>query len=202
MDRPHFDDLSRDQMIHNRLALLESRVQALAVRLSVGLDRSGEEGDAGGVPTFVEIDAESPELAQGFYAREWDAHGNPFRWAGCADYFEFRFFLDRRSARPFRMRGILAAGCNPSALRVYADCRPIPAKLKNEGAMTEIAGRIPADPLGTGVALSFFCTPAPQTGADLRRLSFAFSTLVVGEATPTLAKPDQPTVNPLPYRAG
>jgi hypothetical protein len=177
MELPHGDDVSRDQILLNRLALLESRLQALA-QLCAPLTGDGESG----LPEAVLIDAESQlELASGFYLREWDRHGNAFRWAGRDDYFELRFFLDRRSARAFTMRGVLAAGCDPAEVRAYADYRSIPVKLRADGEMVEIAGRIPADPLGAGVTLTFFCTPVPQDGRDSRRLSFAFSTLAVGE---------------------
>jgi hypothetical protein len=177
MDALQGDDMSRDQILLNWLALVESRLQALAQLCAIGTDEAGDSG----VPPALLIDAESQlELANGFYLREWDAHGNAFRWAGRGDYFGFRFFLDRRSARSFSMRGALAAGCDPADLRAYADYRPVPVELRPDGEMLEILGRIPADPLGTGVTLTFFCSPVPPAGADSRRLSFAFSSLAIG----------------------
>ena len=182
MDWRPTDDPSHDQILDKRLALIEARLQSLAMLNARGTEEE-REGDRS-VPATLIVDAEGAELAQGFHDREWDAHGNPFRWAGASDYFEFRFFLDRRSLRAFRMRGVLAAGCNPAGLRAYVDYRPIPVKLRAESEMTEVAGRIPADPLATGATLTFFCIPAAPVGGDLRRLSFAFSSLAIGDTDP------------------
>jgi hypothetical protein len=190
MEMPRRDDMSRDQILLNRIALLERRVTSLAEHIT----RTGaaSEPDAC-VPRSLVIDAESQlELGSGFYLREWDSQGNAFRWAGRAEYFEFRFFLDRRSASSFWMRGVFADGVDPGALRAYADYRPIPILARASGGIAEVSGRIPADPLGAGVTLTFFCEPVAASGEDVRRLSFAFSSLAVGDSDPLAAAPAVP----------
>lgn len=180
MDMPYRDDMSRDQILLSRIALIERRLHALAETQIPRVEPAARAEN--GVPHALVIDAESQlDLANGFYLREWDDRGNAFRWAGRADYFEFRFFLNRRSARTFRMRGLLARGIPNDALRGYADYRPIPLDIRSVDGMVEAAGGIPPDPLGVGVTLTFFCEPIVAAGADTRRLSFAFSTLAVGD---------------------
>jgi hypothetical protein len=174
------DDMARDQILLSRIALLEARVTSLARYVAPAAEGSVSDGF---VPRNLVIDAESQlELGTGFHLREWDSQGNAYRWAGRDEYFEFRFFLDRRSANEFCMRGVLADGVDPGALRAYADYRPIPVRIRPNAGMMEASGRIPADPLGAGVTLTFFCEPVAAAGEDVRRLSFAFSTLVVGDA--------------------
>jgi hypothetical protein len=180
MEMQRRDDMARDQILLSRIALLESRLMSLAGYVVPAADASAR--DDFGPGNFV-IDAESQlELGSGFHLREWDSQGNAYRWAGRDEYFEFRFFLDRRSANEFCMRGVLADGVDPSVLRAYADYRPIPIRIRPDGGMMEVSGRVPADPLVAGVTLTFFCEPVAASGGDVRRLSFAFSSLAVGDA--------------------
>ena len=185
MSLAHPDDMAVEQILLSRIAILENRLQALS-DLVVAASGSGDDDDELATTLVVEPDSQI-ELANGFHLREWDAQGNPFRWAGRAEYFEFRFFLDRRSARPFRMRGMFAAGVACEDLHGYVDYRQIPLKIERDGDMVDVIGRIPTDRLGQGVTLTFFCPTAAAAGTDSRRLSFAFSRMVVGEAPRRLA---------------
>jgi hypothetical protein len=174
------DVMNGNQIVLSRIALLEQRLHSLAERVLAGLDT--DESATDGIPLNLVIEPDSQlELASGFYLREWDGDGTPFRWAGRADHFEFRFFLDRRSARPFKMSGIFAPGITAD-LSGFVDYRPIPMKTQRGEGMAEIVGRIPADPLTTGVTLTFVCPSVRSpTAQDTRRLSFAFTKLAVGD---------------------
>jgi hypothetical protein len=122
------------------------------------------------------------EFSQGFHPPERDQAGRAFRWAGRDECFEFRFFVDRRSGLPFRMLGMFAPGVAPGSLRATVDYRPIAIRVQKSSGMTEIVGRIPSEPLGLGVTLTFVSpTVSMASSGDIRQLSFAFSRLVIGD---------------------
>ena len=177
-----------DHILLSRLAILERRMEAMADLLAPAAEDCDDEA---GLPQSLLIEPDGQtELAQGFHLREHDAAGRAFRWAGRERYFEFRFFLDRRSARVFRMRGLFAPAVAEAAfaggVSCFVDYRPIPVHVARAGEGDDTAtieGRIPADRLNPGVTLTVFCPAAPSPNpADGRRLSFAFQHLRVGDA--------------------
>lgn len=172
---------ANERVLLSRVGLLEQRLAALTGQ---GMLAGAFQDD---VPAFCEIDAECQhETATGFHRREYNENGQPFRWAGKGDHFEFRFFLDRRVARPFHLHGLFAPGVRQESLRCFVDYKAIQVDRHLRSGMATVTGRIPAEPLSSAVTLTFICPPAapPPASRDIRTLSFAFSTLTVGRRDP------------------
>jgi hypothetical protein len=170
-----------NQILLNRIALIERRLQSLAER--VFLERDVNDTRDSGVCASLTIDADDQmEFSQGFHSPERDHAGRAFRWAGLDEYFEFRFFVDRRAGLPFRMLGMFAPGVAPESLRATVDYRPIALRVQQKYGMAEIVGHVPPESLGLGVTLTFVCpTVSMASSGDIRQLSFAFSRLVIGD---------------------
>jgi len=198
------DGLAGDGLLLTRMAMIERRLQSLT---RIVLEMRGSPAAPDGLHVHTVIEADSPrDFDAGFHDLEHDAAGNPFRWAGKDDHFEFRFHLDRFAARPFRMIGQFAAGVRPDQLRAYVDYRSVQVMVECEagpdgafrpglpvasglpvapGLPVSIVGRIPADPLGGAATLTFHCPAVPSPNpVDRRKLSFAFVRLIAGEQVP------------------
>lgn len=88
----------------------------------------------------VRIDAAQPLAeSQGFYAMEYDAFGQSFRWTGPRPVFHFDLHLDRSA--PLRLRVGLAKGFGARAksLRAFVDGVELPLESADSPTRTDYA---------------------------------------------------------------
>jgi hypothetical protein len=125
----------------------------------------------------VDADAVSP-FSLGFYHREFDKLGRPFRWTGKSDIFEFRLGLDRNAAWSFAIELQPNPNVDMKKLRAFVDYVEVPAEIDDSGKF--VTGRIPERLFGTSVTVSFLLpnrfvpsaiNPAAQ---DSRQLGIIF----------------------------
>ena len=109
------------QMVLTKLQYLSSDMARL--RLAVAeLKGLSEDGLRNGVPSSVYIDADTVgPFERGFYAREYDGQGRPFRWTGDGDFVELRFFIDRSHTNQFLITGYLASNTSIGSVRAFVD---------------------------------------------------------------------------------
>jgi hypothetical protein len=157
------------------------------------------------VPRTVFFDAdEVGPFERGFYQREFDGNGRPFRWTGQGEFVEFRFFIDRNVAYQFTISGQLYGGADLGPVRAFIDYSPVPVETAYRGDAATLTGEIPPSPFATRATLTLWSPSrwVPAAG-DERTLWFAFYDLTakpVAEATvaaaPEAAAPEAAEPNP------
>ena len=123
---------------------LEFRVTLLERSLTDAVARIGELTEAlagmaklapGGrdeAPSPIDIDADGvAPFAGGFYRREEDSEGRPFRWTGRTDFFEFRVAADRNFEWAFTLEVKSNPHVSASSLRAYVDYVEIPVTVES-----------------------------------------------------------------------
>ncbi|MGD0191525.1 MAG: hypothetical protein ABSD74_12360 [Rhizomicrobium sp.] len=137
----------------------------------------------------VDADAVSP-FSLGFYQREYDKLGRPFRWTGKSDIFELRLRLDRNVPWEFTLELQPNANVDIKTLRAYADYVEIPIEV--DGARKLLTGVIPERPFGTLATVTFLLpnrfVPAQvnPTAEDTRTLGVIFYELRATVQTPAI----------------
>jgi hypothetical protein len=165
-----------------RLVLAERAVAEQATRIAeltaalAGLT-GATQPSATGDEIVVDADAVSP-LALGFYHRELDKLGRPFRWTGKSDLFEFRLRLNRSVPWSFAVELQSNPNVDMTMLRGFVDYSEIPVDV-DETSKT-VSGTIPERYFGTNATLSFLLpnTYVPSTinpaAQDNRTLGLIF----------------------------
>jgi hypothetical protein len=151
------------------------------------------------VPSSVYIDADTVgPFERGFYPREYDDEGRPFRWAGEGDFVELRFFINRNVANRFEIIGYLLNITALGAVRAFVDYFPILLDVSYRDNQVILSGEIPPAPFETRATLTLWSPDrfVPQT-SDGRSLWFIFSHLAVDPVEEAEA-----AVAPVPPAAG
>jgi hypothetical protein len=130
------------------------------------------------IPSTVLIGAEEVgPFERGFYRREFDGTGRPFRWTGDGEYVELRFFIDRNVVNRFEIRGRLYGDASLGPVRVFVDYAAVPVDVDCQEADVKISGEIPPTPLGTRAVVTLWSPVRWVPGEasdDERSLWFAF----------------------------
>jgi hypothetical protein len=140
-----------------RLLLAERAIAEQAARMAeltaalAGLTGI-EAPSATGQSIVVDADAVSP-LALGFYHREFDKLGRPFRWTGKSDLFEFRVRLNRNAAWAFELELQANPNVEMKKLRGFVDYIEIPVEVGD--ANKTVSGIIPERIFGATATVSF-----------------------------------------------
>ena len=145
---------------------LEFRVTLLERSLTDAMARIGELTEAVGglaklapggqqqTPSSIEIDADGvAPFAGGFYRREEDSEGRPFRWTGRTDFFEIRIPADRNFEWAFTLEVKSNAHVNASSLRAYVDYAEVPVEVE---AGKYVRGTLPRRPFSGMATLTFY----------------------------------------------
>jgi hypothetical protein len=205
--------VSGTEMLEARITLLERRLQFISDELAAALASAlpddqrvtpaGKESPASPTaratkavaspfPATAHLHPEdiSP-FAVGFYEREYDESGRPFRWTGNGPICEFRFFVDRSADRPFRMNigadapGVLAG------LAGFVDYAPISLAIDRDGQSRFVRGVVPKRQHTRLAVVTFLLARSPGTAgetgpAQQQWLGFRFYSFGVGidDATP------------------
>lgn len=138
--------------------------------------------DRGETPASVYIDAESVgPFEKGFYPREFDEQGRPFRWTGKSEFVEFRFYINRNTLNSFAINGNLPEGFVLGPIRAFADYLPIELNVTYDSDRFVLTGEIPRAPFETRATLTFWSPSRVSLGhsEDLRPLWFIFTQLTV-----------------------
>ncbi len=141
-----------------RLTLLERQVAELTTAIETL--RHGI-APAAGLSATLGITADDiGNFGVGFYPREFDGRGVPFRWTGNGDYFELRAVLDRSVPRrlELRLRTPRAEALDP--LAVFVDYVQVEAELVASGADVVLRCPLPAAPSSGRVVVTVH---APNT---------------------------------------
>jgi hypothetical protein len=130
--------------------------QALAQLTDVG------QPSAAGQTLVVDADAVSP-FSLGFYHRELDKLGRPFRWTGRSDVFEFRLRLNRNVSWSFEMEVQPNPNVDTKKLRGFVDFIEIPVEIDDAGKT--VKGLVPERYFGTSATVTFLLpnTYVPST---------------------------------------
>jgi hypothetical protein len=107
---------------------------------------------AAGQVIVVDADAVSP-FSLGFYHREFDKLGRPFRWTGKSDVFEIRLRLNRNVPWTFTMEVQANPNVDTKRLRGFVDYVEIPVATDDGGKI--LSGMIPERYFGTMATLTF-----------------------------------------------
>lgn len=100
----------------------------------------------------IDADSVSP-FDTGFYYRQMDDAGRPYRWTGRGDFFELRFALDRNVAWKFWMELQANQHVALAQLRGFVDYAEIPLDLERLGG--PVGGIVPARPLSNVIVMTF-----------------------------------------------
>jgi hypothetical protein len=136
-------------------------------------------------PVVVDADAVSP-FALGFYQREFDKLGRPFRWTGKSDLFEIRLRLNRSAPWSFALELQPNPNVDTRKLRAFVDYIEIPVAIDDAGKT--VSGAIPERYFGTAATVTFLLpnTFVPSTVnpavQDNRALGVIFYELRAGLA--------------------
>jgi hypothetical protein len=140
-----------------RLLLAERAIAESAARIAeltsvlAALTRV-EPSSAAGRVIVVDADAVSP-FSLGFYHREFDKLGRPFRWTGKSDVFEIRLRLNRNAPWTFTMEVQANPNVDTKKLRGFVDYVEIPVAIDDSGK--NLTGTIPERYFGTMATLTF-----------------------------------------------
>jgi hypothetical protein len=190
------DDRRTDRMMLDmalaKLQYLSSEMADLRIAVTA-LQGARCGGVAAGVARSVFFDAdEVGPFERGFYEREFDGNGRPFRWTGQGEFVEFRFFIDRNAACRFVINAHLYGGADLGPVRAFVDYTAVPIEIAYRGDAATLSGEIPPCPFATRATLTLW-SPArwvPAAG-DERTLWFAFYDLAAGPvAEPAAAAAD------------
>ena len=140
-----------------RLALAERAIAESASRiaeLSCALaEFTGVEQRSGAsAAIFLDADSVSP-FALGFYNREFDKLGRPFRWTGKSDIFEIRLRLNRNAPWTFAMEVQANPNVDTRNLRGFVDYIEVPIEADEAGKF--VTGSIPERYFGMTATLTF-----------------------------------------------
>lgn len=149
----------RDDM-EFRLKLIERATTDTSIRLGEVMERlamlessDGETGVPGARPFDVKAEEISP-FATGFYAKEADNDNRTYRWTGSADFFEFRFGVNRDLPWAFNMQIMTNPNVNLEHMRGFVDYAEIPIELDATGQY--VSGTIPTKRFSKIITLSFY----------------------------------------------
>lgn len=144
-----------------RLAILERQVAELTAALNVlrhGLP------PAAGLPKSLTIPADDVgSFGVGFYPREFDQHGVPFRWTGNGAFFELRALLDRSLPARLEMRLRVSRPEALNPVSAFVDYAGLAAELVNRGPDLILSCKLPAAPACGRVVVTVY---APNTAID------------------------------------
>jgi hypothetical protein len=166
--------LTKLQYLSTELADLRAAVTALHGARNNAMATS--------VPQSVFFDAdEVGPFERGFYQREFDGNGRPFRWTGQGEFIEFRFFIDRNVACRFAINAQLYGGADLGPVRAFVDYSAVPIEIDYHGDAATLTGEIPPCPFATRATLTLWSSSrwVPAAG-DERTLWFAFYDLAAG----------------------
>ena len=182
------------ELIEARLALIERRLQLLGEEVSGALSdgtalvsHTAEGGERNtNFSGNISFDADSlSQFSLGFYQREYDQSGIPFRWTGSGPLCELRFFIDRGADRPFRMNAGITEEGILSQLKGFVDYAPVPLKIEKKGESRFVTGIIPKRAYTRLAVMTFLLgRPPPKKKkskeADYQWLGFRFYSLKAG----------------------
>ncbi len=143
---------------------------------------------AGPLHAVIDADAVSP-FALGFYQREFDKLGRPFRWTGKGSIFELRLRLDRNVQWSFAMEVQPNPNVDTALLRAFVDYVEVPTTADPTGKV--LSGIIPERLFSNLATLTFMLpktfVPAQVNPAvqDSRTLGLIFYELRLTTAPAT-----------------
>jgi hypothetical protein len=143
-----------------RLIVLERRVAELTA-LVEAMRGAAPAVCSVGLPRALELSADDmSSFGVGFYAREYDQHGTPFRWTGHGEFFELRFVLDRSGPRrvELRLRAPRATSLEP--LSVFVDYAEVETTVAIDGQHVALSCVAPAAACAGRIVVSVY---APNT---------------------------------------
>jgi hypothetical protein len=152
-----------------------------------------EQPSAGHQTIVVDADAVSP-LALGFYHREFDKLGRPFRWTGKSDLFEFRVRLNRGAPWSFELELQGNPNVDMKKLRGFVDYIEIPVEIDDANKI--VSGTIPERIFGTTATVSFLLpntyvpsvlNPAVQDNRTLGLIFYELRAKLAGSAGAEIA---------------
>jgi hypothetical protein len=177
-----------------RLALAERAIADASIRIGEltravaalsGADRRPAPTTARAA--VVDADAVSP-FALGFYHREFDKLGRPFRWTGKGNIFEIRLRLDRNVQWSFAMEVQPNPNVDAGALRAFVDYMEVPAAIDATG---KVLGGVMPERLFSDFATLTFLLPntfipaqVNPSAQDNRTLGLIFYELRVSPEPP------------------
>ena len=185
-----------------RLLLAERAVAEQASRIAeltaalAGLT-GVEQPSAGDQTIVVDADAVSP-LALGFYHREFDKLGRPFRWTGKSDLFEFRVRLNRGAPWSFELELQGNPNVDMKKLRGFVDYIEIPVEIDDANKI--VSGTIPERIFGATATVSFLLpntyvpsviNPTVQDDRTLGLIFYELRAKAAGSAAPTAEIADE-----------
>lgn len=181
-----------------RVGLLERSLADAKLRigeLTQALAATAKLPSQGEVPTpqpiVVDADSVAPFVA-GFYRREEDNEGRAFRWTGRADFFEFRFALDRNIEWTYALEVRPNIHVDVAMLRAFVDYAEMPFQLEAGGR--QVRGTLPVRNLSATAVLTFYLpgkfVPSEKDAAskDMRALGLIFYRMTL-EPTAAAAEP-------------
>lgn len=185
------------ELIEARLILLEHKLQLLGQEVSEALSNrtSHPQEPSAGVElesnfsSEVAFDADSlSQFSFGFYEREYDSSGDPFRWTGNGPLCELRFFVDRGADRLFRMNTGITEDAILTSLKGFVDYTPIPLAVERKGKVRFVTGIVPKRHYTRLAVMTFLLGGAmikkkgKNKNSDYQWLGFRFYSLEVGKS--------------------
>jgi hypothetical protein len=135
-------------------AISESRSQLDELRKAVVGAKNGCPSDEQNRAQLVQIDADAvAPFAAGFYFKETDAHGRPYRWTGRSDFFELRFYLNRDVSWTFELEFMANPHVDVNLMRAFVDYAEVPLTPGETGI---IRGPVPTRPLCNFATITFY----------------------------------------------